>query len=250
MQPFKLPLDKACNVIDYHPSGLWALEKASGVLSHPNPGKPRERSLLKSPFDFDKECYNWSDQTGTNRHLFLIHRLDSATSGILLVSDCPSLARQTRQAFANREIEKTYLALVHYSGQSIRSHWQDCLEKHTLGGKIRVNTARSGSKAITEAFLEQKKYTQFGVLALLRLSPKTGRTHQLRVQCAKRRLPIIGDRTYGNFQLNRKIARLSNCDRLFLHATKLKVKIEPSDQASFIWEVESPLPRAFGKLLG
>ena len=80
MQPFTLPLHKACKVIEYHPSGLWAIEKANGVLSHPNPGNSHRKSLLTTAFDFNNECYCWSDETGTNRQLFLIHRLDSATS--------------------------------------------------------------------------------------------------------------------------------------------------------------------------
>ena len=103
---------------------------------------------------------------------------------------------------------------------------------------------------MTKVYLERKAHTKLGMLALLRLSPKTGRTHQLRVQCAKRKLPIIGDRTYGNFQLNRKYAKQFKCDRLFLHATKLKVKISQKGKTEFMWEVVSPLPPAFTKIIG
>jgi len=250
MQPFTLPLHKACKVIEYHPSGLWAIEKANGVLSHPNPGNSHRRSLLTTAFDFNNECYCWSDETGTNRQLFLIHRLDSATSGIILLSNCIEMATQLREAFSNREIEKTYFAMVNYHGLPIRSHWQDFLGKHLNGGKIRVSTSKSGSIAMAQVYLERKVHTKFGMLALLKLSPKTGRTHQLRVQCAKRKLPIIGDRTYGNFQLNRKYAKQFKCDRLFLHATKLKVKISQKGKTEFMWEVVSPLPPAFRKIIG
>ena len=110
--------------------------------------------------------------------------------------------------------------------------------------KRRQNTCKhfkSGVNRYDEG-LERKAHTKLGMLALLRLSPKTGRTHQLRVQCAKRKLPIIGDRTYGNFQLNRKYAKQFKCDRLFLHATKLKVKISQKGKTEFMWEVVSPLP--------
>ena len=81
-------------------------------------------------FDFNNECYCWSDETGTNRQLFLIHRLDSAASGLILLSHCIEMATQLREAFSNREIEKTYFAMVNYHGLPIRSHWQDFLGKH------------------------------------------------------------------------------------------------------------------------
>ena len=79
--------------------------------------------------------------------------------------------------------------------------------------------------------------------------PQTGRTHQLRVQCSKRRLPILGDRTYGQFNLNRKITKLSKINRLFLHSAKLKVELTLRDQTQITWEAESSLPTDFRKIL-
>jgi tRNA pseudouridine65 synthase len=55
-------------------------------------------------------------------------------------------------------------------------------------------------------------------LSLLRLEPQTGRSHQLRVQCAQRGMPIVGDQTYGNFAANRAFAKAGGSKRLFLHS--------------------------------
>lgn len=250
MGPESLPLDRLCKVIKHHPEGLWAIEKASGVMSHPNFKNYKGRCLLNCTFDFKDECYRWKNESGVNGELFLTHRIDSATSGVLIASSCPELAEKLKKAFADRIVEKTYFAIVHYNGKPVRSIWKDTLEKIKFAGKMRVCVGRNGSTAITQSFLERKIITKQGELALLRLIPLTGRTHQLRVQCASRRLPIVGDRTYGNFELNRRCAKELNSDRLFLHASKVKVQITLRNRSKINWEVESPLPQIFEKLLG
>lgn len=248
MNSISLPLDRNCQVIDYHPAGVWALNKATGVLSHPNEPNAKSPCILSSHFDVEEECYHCMDEKGKTHKIYLIHRLDSATSGILLLASNFALSAQLKNAFSKREVEKTYFSIVEYNGKPIRPYWKDFLQKKSIAGKIRVQCGRTGLMALTEVSLERKNYTKYGLLALLKLIPKTGRTHQLRAQCAKRKLPIIGDRTYGNFSLNRKIAKISNCDRLFLHSAKLKIKIGTENHTT-PWEVESPLPRTFGKLL-
>jgi 23S rRNA-/tRNA-specific pseudouridylate synthase len=64
-------------------------------------------------------------------------------------------------------------------------------------------------------------------LALLQLEPATGRSHQLRVQCARRHLPIVGDATYGDFRANRDYARHSGQKRLFLHSHETSLPLGP-----------------------
>ena len=83
---------------------------------------------------------------------------------------------------------------------------------------------------------------------MLRLEPITGRTHQLRVQCALRGLSIVGDKSYGDFTFNRKIARASKIDRLCLHAAEISLKYNYENQTFDFW-ADSPLPRSMGKLL-
>ena len=81
-----IPLHKDCRVLDFHPAGIWALNKSCGILSHPNPKKSSTPTLLNCTYDFDKECYNWKDEQGNQQYFFLVHRLDSATSGIILIT--------------------------------------------------------------------------------------------------------------------------------------------------------------------
>ena len=246
--PFELPLDRSCQVIDYHPSGIWAIEKASGILSHPNGKAENSRVLLHSSYDIDLEKYYWTDVNGCQREFYLLHRLDSATSGLILGASNIVLAEKLKSAFSNREIKKTYLAVVAYNGREIRPIWKDILQKKTTKGRIRVTKGKSGDFSLTSTSMQRSISTRFGSLALLQLKPKTGRTHQLRVQCASRQLPIIGDRTYGNFELNRKIHKATKVQRLCLHASKIRLFIK-TGKKDIDWEVESAMPREFTRLL-
>ncbi len=246
--PFEIPLDRECNVIDFHPSGIWAIEKASGILSHPNRNSENKRVLLHSSYDFEQEKYHWIDSTGKEREFYLVHRLDSATSGLILGVSNNVLAEKLKAAFLNREVKKTYFAIVAYNGRPIRPIWKDFLQKNPAKGKIRVTSGKTGDSAITSVSMQRKTSTRFGNLALLELKPKTGRTHQLRVQCANRRLPIIGDRTYGNFELNRKIAKASKVQRICLHASKISFSLTANGEC-IQWEAEAAMPRAFARLL-
>ena len=246
--PFDIPLDRECNIIDFHPSGIWAIEKASGILSHPNRNGENKGVLLHSSYDFEQEKYHWIDATGNKREFHLVHRLDSATSGVILGVSNIDVAEKLKAAFLNRDVKKSYFAIVAYNGRPIRPIWKDFLQKNPAKGKIRVTSGKTGDSAITSVSMQRKTSTRFGNLALLELKPKTGRTHQLRVQCANRRLPIIGDRTYGNFELNRKIAKATKVQRICLHASKISFSLTVNGEC-IQWEVEAAMPRAFARLL-
>ena len=83
----ELPLDREAKVLDHHPSGLIAIDKPVGVLTHPNrKDEKKARTLIRADYDFAEESYVWVDDKGDNRSLHLVHRLDSPTSGVLLAT--------------------------------------------------------------------------------------------------------------------------------------------------------------------
>ncbi|MBP51742.1 MAG: hypothetical protein CMI27_01210 [Opitutae bacterium] len=240
------PLQKNCSVLFEFPSGIVAFEKAAGTLSHPNIGKSEKqsspRSFLNAPFDHDGEFYYLEDGS----KIFLVHRLDSPTSGVLLATTNLDASKALKNAFKHREVRKTYYAIVRCRSNPRLGTWKDSLIERKNAGKLRVVRGK-GSLAITDASLTRKPGGLYG-LSMLKLIPKTGRTHQLRVQSAIRDLPIIGDRSYGDFSLNRKIARASKVDRLCLHAANIECEVIMEGKPIKI-HAESPLPRSFGKLL-
>jgi 23S rRNA-/tRNA-specific pseudouridylate synthase len=85
-------------------------------------------------------------------------------------------------------------------------------------------------------------------ITLLKLEPRTGRSHQLRVQCALRRLPIVGDATYGDFARNREFAKATGLKRLFLHSVEASFDYEFGGRA-FHFAARAPLPAEFETVL-
>jgi 23S rRNA-/tRNA-specific pseudouridylate synthase len=234
-----LPLHPDCPLLKRDPSGLIAISKASGVLSHPNSRSAASSSaLITCPYDFDQEAY--VGEAGT---WYLLNRLDGPTSGVILLAESPELAEVVKAAFAAHTVEKTYAALVKGILPRKRDAWRDCLVVRKRGGTLRTQATRGKPNAFVDVELLQRGAGP-PARGLIALKPSTGRTHQLRVQCATRRLPIIGDATYGDFGFNREFKRKTGEGRLFLHSWKTRVAVSFKGQA-IDFSAESPLPDAF-----
>lgn len=189
----------------------------------------------------------------TLQKLYLLHRLDSATSGLLLLADNAALADSIRTAFAQGGVRKTYLALCAASagiraGQ--KGRWSDRLQREHQGAGgnvVHVRTSGSGVSAVTD-FLCRATAPRNHAFALLELHPISGRTHQLRVHCAQHQLPILGDAKYGDFRLNRAVAKETGHKRLFLHATALALDFVHGGNRLRL-QFTSPQPPQFDALL-
>jgi tRNA pseudouridine65 synthase len=211
-----VPFGRGVTKVALDANGLAALDKPEGVLSHPNVARDEGRSLLRAPYDAQEECFEWQG-TGVARRLWLINRLDSATSGLILAATSADLAREVRAQFQRRRVAKTYQALVFGKPKQAAETWKDLLDVRKQGGRIRT-AAGSGNLPAECRMALVRTVTAPVRLSLIRLEPQTGRSHQLRVQCAKRGLPIVGDKTYGNFAANREFARAGGTKRMFLHS--------------------------------
>jgi 23S rRNA-/tRNA-specific pseudouridylate synthase len=227
-------------------NGLAALDKPEGVLSHPNGPRDQERSLVRARYDEAEECFEWADAAGAQQRLWLINRLDSATSGLILAATTGLLAREIKAQFKRRKVRKVYQALVFGRPRQPAGSWKDMLEVTKHAAKIRT-AAGTGRLPAESRMTLVKSGTGTPVVSLLRLEPLTGRSHQLRVQCAKRSLPIVGDQTYGNFAANRAFSRAGGSKRMFLHS------LETSFEYTFrgrthAFEAAAPLPPEFESL--
>jgi 23S rRNA-/tRNA-specific pseudouridylate synthase len=234
-----LPLHPDCTLLKRDPSGLVAVNKACGVLSHPNSSSAASPSaMITCPYNFDEEAYTAPDGTW-----YLLNRLDGPTSGVILLAESAELAESVKAAFAAHTVEKTYAALVKGIPPRKRDAWRDCLVVKKRGGTLRTEVAGGKPNAFVDVELLQRGAGP-PARALISLKPSTGRTHQLRVQCASRRLPIIGDATYGDFGFNREFKRRTGESRLFLHSWKTRVAVNFKGQA-IDFSAEAPLPDAF-----
>lgn len=237
-----LPLGPGVKVLGHDANGVGALDKPAGVLSHPNEARDAARSLLACPYDHEAECFVWKTAAGECR-LWLLNRLDGATSGVILVAADAALARVIKQQFAKKQIRKVYQALVFGKPVERVALWNDRLAVQKAGGMVRTSATRGHVPANTQMQFLKTAQGAFST-SLLRLEPHTGRSHQLRVQCAKRRLPIVGDQTYGDFALNRAFAKATGLKRLFLHSLETGFDYE-LDGRKWSFRAAASLPAEF-----
>jgi 23S rRNA pseudouridine955/2504/2580 synthase len=184
---------------------LLAIDKPAGLAVHGGSGVSRgviEQLRLERP---------------ALRFLELVHRLDRDTSGVLLLakkrSALTGLHRQLREGM----VEKRYLALVAGAWREARRVVQLPLTRYvTAEGERRVSVESGGMASHTE-FTLQRRYPGYSLLAA---ELKTGRTHQIRVHLAHLGFPIAGDDKYGDFALNKALAK-RGLKRMFLHAAEL-----------------------------
>lgn len=239
----EIPLGPGVTRVALDKNGLAALDKPEGVLSHPNVPADQDRSLVRARYDTEEECFEWVRSPGVKGRLWLINRLDSATSGLILASASGELARAIREQFKKRQVRKVYQALVFGKPRIPRDTWRDMLLVKKKAGRIRTE---AGSGRLPAECLMTLVRARPGSppLSLIRLEPQTGRSHQLRVQCAKRGMPIVGDQTYGKFAANRAFARNGGSKRMFLHSLETSFDYEFGGR-EHAFSAVAPLPPEF-----
>lgn len=217
------PLGPGVEVAKVGPAGLYALSKPGGVRSQPKEGGKDQGALLTCSYSLKDEAYHIPPDKGGGK-VWLLHRLDAGTSGVILVSDQEKTAEEVKKAFAEHRVKKRYVAMVFGKPKEACAVWRDRIQVSKERGVARGKVGQ-GQTAEARMKLRESRSTPFGVLSLLELEPKTGRTHQLRIQCAQRGLPIVGDRTYGDFQKNRVYANKKGGSDLFLHAESVELSV-------------------------
>ncbi len=239
-----LPLGRGVALLARDANGLAAFSKPAGVLSHPNTEADRPRSLLTVPYTMDGECFEWTAPgAAVPRKLWLLNRLDSATSGVILAADTAELAAAIRAHFKRKQVRKVYHALVFGAPRQPMELWRDLLAVEKRGGQIRT-AAHAGHVPAECRMTVIRAGRGDPRLTLIKLEPRTGRSHQLRVQCAKRGLPIVGDQTYGDFARNRVFAKAAGTKRLFLHSLETAFDYEWGGK-QFHFAARAPLPAEF-----
>jgi 23S rRNA pseudouridine955/2504/2580 synthase len=169
------------------------------------------------------------------RFLELVHRLDRETSGVLLIAKKRSALTALHGQLRDGQAQKFYLTLV-------KGRWRDAkravkLPLHKFvsrSGERRVRVENEGQEALTIFYARRA----LGDFTLLEAELKTGRTHQIRVHLAHLGFPIAGDDKYGDFELNRALAR-QGLKRMFLHACRMIVRHPVTGRMTTF---EAPLP--------
>lgn len=185
-------------------------------------------------------------QHSTWKFLELVHRLDRETSGVLMLAKKRSALVELHKQIREGSTEKHYLVMVKGEWSNTKQHVKLALNKYlTATGERRVTVATPGRDRTAKpmeahtVFRLEKVWKQY---SLLDAELKTGRTHQIRVHLAHLGFPILGDDKYGDFELNKKIAKLNSglrLQRMFLHAHAMRIRHPVTAQ---YLDFNSPLP--------
>lgn len=201
-----IPAGKPYQII-YEDEALIALDKPAGTAVHGGSGVS---------FGVIEQLRR---QRAGARLLELAHRLDRETSGLLLIAKKRAALTSLHQMFRDGAIRKTYLALVRGRWPNPLHHIRIPLTKYlTDGGERRVAVDRLGKPAHSIVRL-LRRWEQF---SLLEVELRTGRTHQIRVHLAHLGFPLAGDDKYGDYALNKDLAKVG-LKRMFLHAKRLEM---------------------------
>jgi RluA family pseudouridine synthase len=165
--------------------------------------------------------------------LYIVHRLDKAVSGVLLLAKHAAAHRCLNDQFCDRKVEKTYLALVHGPVASDRGEIDLPLRQFGSG---RMGVDRAGGKPSLSRFEVIRRATEATLVAV---RPLTGRRHQIRVHLYAIGHPIIGDPRYGDLAAQRRFPRL------MLHAGEIAFEL-PSGRPV---RISAPPPPSFARLI-
>ena len=239
IEPQQLPLD-----IIYEDDDIIVINKQADLIVHP--ARNYKNGTLVNALAF------YSDELSTGFESFrpgIVHRLDRNTTGVMVIAKNDDAQSKIATQFADRVVEKTYLAIV----QGTPELNADCI-RAPLGvhprtrEKYAVKT-ETGKEAIT--FYEMVE--AFKGYSLLKLTPKTGRTHQIRVHLSHLGHPVVADDMYGGklvypWQIENRPAQPEGpiITRQALHASILKFKHPTTEK---IVEFEAPLAQDMQALL-
>ncbi len=155
----------------------------------------------------------------TGKWIYNVHRLDSKTSGVIVLTFSSEMARLLTLQFENKQVKKTYWAVV--QGNPGEGSFTDkvVVKKKSKFKKPAVTNYKTIETVKTSIAYKEKKDVE---LSLVEIHPETGRWHQLRQHFAKNHFDIVGDVHHGDFALNKIILADTGIRRLFLHAGELQ----------------------------
>ena len=187
---------------------LLIIDKPAGISVHPGAGRPQKTIL-----DIFKARYPQIEKIKNTDRPGIVHRLDKDTSGILILAKDQSTMKQMQKRFKKREIKKEYLALISGKMRYKNGTIDSPIVRHRKDRKKFTVPYQENNEKSRKAVTEYSVLLEFNDFSYIRLTPLTGRTHQLRVHLSHYGNPILGDPIYG---------KLHSFERLALHATRVE----------------------------
>ncbi|WP_417908815.1 RluA family pseudouridine synthase [Candidatus Electronema sp. PJ] len=202
-KPQPQPVDFHILFEDEH---LAVISKPPGLVVHPAVGHADGTLVNGLLYRYKELSSGEGDRPG------LVHRLDRDTSGIMLIARTEAMHRLLSAAFKERQIRKTYHALLLRSPAAVAGRIDLPIGRHPVNRQKMAVRQRDGRPAVTNwRILEQFRngccFAEIGI--------ETGRTHQIRVHMSSLGVPVLGDALYGGK------SQIVRADRQLLHASEL-----------------------------
>jgi len=217
----------------YSDDWLLVVAKPAGLVVHPAPGHP-SGTLVNALLARAGRLPGEVERPG------IVHRLDVGTSGLMIVAKREEAFSRLREMMTAREILRSYLALVEGAPPASGEIDAPVGRSPRHRKKMAVVAVVAGGR---DARTSYRRLEAFDQTALLEVSPRTGRTHQIRVHLAAAGHPVVGDAVYGR---DRKLASRLGLDRPFLHAARLEFEHPMTGERL---ELEEPLPDDLARAL-
>jgi 23S rRNA pseudouridine1911/1915/1917 synthase len=262
--PLRAMAEEIALDIVYEDDDLAIVNKPAGMMVHAGAGATddaRNRGTLVNAL---LHHFRKLSAVGGELRPGIVHRLDRATSGLMVVAKNDEAHRNLSKQFSGREVHKTYIALVHGWPKQDRGTIQSAISRHSQRRTRMTTRGFGGREAVTHYAVQRKIDSPYGKFALVELTIETGRTHQIRVHMSSLGHPVVGDALYGapgelRSQSNKRRAAgmpaILSLDRNFLHSAKLELRHPrtrellkfssppPSELESFLQSLEKPIER-------
>lgn len=237
--------------IIYEDADILVLDKPSGITvnrSDTTKGEETIQDWVENEFKVQVLRLKGNEEGDFYKRSGIVHRIDKETSGILLVAKTPQAFEDLQKQFKDRNIKKTYLALVH--GKVLPETGEISVPVGRLPwNRKKFGVLAGGREAVTSYKLLSTLHLVVGKkeepFSLLELYPETGRTHQIRVHLKYFNHPIFADFLYAGRKTSRDDRKILG--RVFLHAKKI-VFTHPISKKRIT--LESPLPEDLQKIVG
>ena len=215
---------------DHH---LIAVNKPAGLMTQAPAGVPSLEAEVKA---YIKEKY--AKPAGV--YLGIPHRLDRPVSGVIVFCRNTKAAQRVAEQFQQHKVTKVYWGLVDGTVADDAGEWRDFVRK--VGDEARAELVPPDAQGAKEAITAYRVLRREPESTLLELTPRTGRMHQLRVQSAERRHPVLGDALYGSTRPFGPPADLARDRVIALHARRLVFE-HPFRKVPV--ELEAPIPESW-----
>ena len=240
--PLPQPEDIQFDIL-FEDDNVLVINKKAGIIVHPGDGNPAGTIVNALLFKYNKSL-NFGEIFEDKYRPGIVHRLDKDTSGALIVAKNEESLVSLKSAFKNREVKKTYYAIVQGVPKKHFDTIRFSIDRHPVNRK-KMAVSPNGKEAVTHFTFVQGGYIDNQPVSILEVKIETGRTHQIRVHLSEIGIPIIGDKIYGGVRKKPKAPRqmLHAGNIIFPHpVTGKKINITapiPDDMQNMIDKIHS-----------